>query len=180
MVNTVTFSTHDWLCFYSSPTSSLQQLLDTMSSHQIGGPSWSDQFQNLDEERGREKATVKQESEVQPEEREQKQDDVGVPVSALPTAASAASAKKIFGTVKRPDPTAKKGNDRYDYEEKYPEDATYEETAPNARVWRTYEDESKSHDANIVEESRDNVDVLLVFVREFCPLFFDFVAESAI
>ncbi len=56
------------------------------------------------------------------------------------------------------------GNDAYNYEEKYPEDAPYEETALNARVWRTYEDESRIHDANMVEESRDNVDVLLVFV----------------
>ncbi|KAK0210207.1 hypothetical protein DFS33DRAFT_1235132, partial [Desarmillaria ectypa] len=37
------------------------------------------------------------------------------------------------------------------------------EPAPNARVCRMYEDESRIHDANIVEESRDNVDVLLVF-----------------
>ncbi|KAK0458627.1 uncharacterized protein EV420DRAFT_1221648, partial [Desarmillaria tabescens] len=58
-----------------------------------------------------------------------------------------------------------------DYEEKYPEDATYEETAPNARVWRTYEDESRIHDANMVEESRDNVDVLLVFASPYSGLF---------
>lgn len=38
----------------------------------------------------------------------------------------------------------------------------YEETAPNARIWITYEDESKSRDANVVEESRDNVDIMLV------------------
>ncbi len=49
-------------------------------------------------------------------------------------------------------------NDAYDYEQKYPEDAIYEETTPNAKVWR------RIHDANMVEESRDNVDVLLVFV----------------
>ncbi len=62
--------------------------------------------------------------------------------------------------MRRPNPTVKKGvknpsypvsylmgrqigNDAYNYEEKYPEDAIYEETAPNARVWRTYEDESR-------------------------------------
>ncbi|KAK0474802.1 hypothetical protein IW261DRAFT_1568298 [Armillaria novae-zelandiae] len=77
---------------------------------------------------------------------------------ALPSA----SAKKTFGAMRRPDLAARKGNDAYNYEEKYPEDAPYEETAPNARVWRTYEDESRIHDANMVEESRDNVDVLLV------------------
>ncbi len=55
-------------------------------------------------------------------------------------------------------------NDAYNYEDKYPEDAPYEEASPNARVWKTYEDERRIHDANMVEESRDNVDVLLVFV----------------
>ncbi len=53
----------------------------------------------------------------------------------------------------------------FNYEDKYPEDPTYHETAPNARVWRTYADESVIFDANMVEDSRDNVDVLLVFVR---------------
>ncbi|KAK0438051.1 hypothetical protein EV421DRAFT_984489 [Armillaria borealis] len=151
-----------------------------MSIHQIGGPSTSDRLQNFagDEERGREKATDKQETEVQAGEGEQKQDDVQVPVSGLPNAASAASAKKIFGTVKRPNSTAKKGNDPYNYEEKYPEDATYEETASNARVWRTYEDESRSHDANIVEESRDNVDVLLVFAGLFSAVVTTIVAQT--
>ncbi len=44
------------------------------------------------------------------------------------------------------------------------------------RVWRTYEDESRIHDANMVEESRDNVDVLLVFVSPFVALLY-FVTE---
>ncbi len=47
------------------------------------------------------------------------------------------------------------------YEEKYPEDAPYEKTTPNARIWRTYEGESNVCDANMVEEPRDNVDLLL-------------------
>ncbi len=82
-----------------------------MSIHQIGGPSRSDRLENLagDEERGHEKATDKQELEVQAREGEQKQNDIRVPVSASPNVASAASAKKIFGTVKRPNSTAKKG-----------------------------------------------------------------------
>ncbi|PBK99764.1 hypothetical protein ARMGADRAFT_919305, partial [Armillaria gallica] len=70
------------------------------------------------------------------------------------------------------------GNDPYNYEEKYPEDATYEETAQNARVWRTYEDESRSHDAKIVEESRDNVDVLLVFAGLFSAVVTTIVAQT--
>ncbi|KAK0185917.1 hypothetical protein F5146DRAFT_1068496 [Armillaria mellea] len=91
---------------------------------------------------------------------------------------SSASAKKTFGTMRRPNPAARKGNDAYNYEEKYPEDAPYEETAPNARVWRTYEDESRIHDANMVEESRDNVDVLLVFAGLFSAVVTTFVAQT--
>ncbi len=69
------------------------------------------------------------------------------------------------------------GNDSYDYEQKYPEDAPFEETAPAARVWRTYNDESRNHDTNVVEESRDNVDILLVFVSPVVSLLY-FVAQS--
>ncbi|PBK83137.1 hypothetical protein ARMGADRAFT_945418 [Armillaria gallica] len=71
------------------------------------------------------------------------------------------------------------GNDAYNYEEKYPEDAIYEETTSNARVWRTYEDESRIHDANMVEESRDNVDVLLVFAGLFSAVVTTFVAQTS-
>ncbi|KAK0224980.1 hypothetical protein EDD85DRAFT_777702, partial [Armillaria nabsnona] len=71
------------------------------------------------------------------------------------------------------------GKDAYNYEEKYPEDAIYEETAPNARVWRTYEDESRIHDANMVEESRDNVDVLLVFAGLFSAVVTTFVVQTS-
>ncbi|KAK0494578.1 hypothetical protein EDD18DRAFT_1077117, partial [Armillaria luteobubalina] len=66
----------------------------------------------------------------------------------------------------------------YDYEQKYPEDATYEETAPNARVWRVHEDESRNHNANMVEESRDNVDVLLVFAGLFSAVVTTFVVQT--
>ncbi|KAK0442849.1 hypothetical protein EV421DRAFT_1657727, partial [Armillaria borealis] len=65
------------------------------------------------------------------------------------------------------------------YEEKYTEDAIYEETTPNARVWRTYEDESRIHDANMVEESRDNVDVLLVFAGLFSAVVTTFVVQTS-
>ncbi|KAK0462437.1 uncharacterized protein EV420DRAFT_1734782, partial [Desarmillaria tabescens] len=90
-----------------------------------------------------------------------------------------ATSTRIFGTMRRPNPTAKKRKDGYNYEEKYPEDPIYEETSPNARVWRTYEDESKIHDANMVEESRDNVDVLLVFAGLFSAVVTSFVAQTS-
>ncbi len=56
------------------------------------------------------------------------------------------------------------GNDPSDYANRFPEDPIYEETAPNARVWKTHQIESAIHDANMVERIGDNVDVLLVFV----------------
>ncbi|KAK0441436.1 hypothetical protein EV421DRAFT_1711789, partial [Armillaria borealis] len=71
------------------------------------------------------------------------------------------------------------GNDTYNYEEKYPEDAIYEETTSNARVWRVHEDESRIHDANMVEESRDNVDVLLVFAGLFSAVVTTFVVQTS-
>ncbi|KAK0462457.1 uncharacterized protein EV420DRAFT_1524946 [Desarmillaria tabescens] len=93
-----------------------------------------------------------------------------------------AASTKIFGTMKRQNPSntsAKKGNDAYNYEEKYPEDPIYEETAPSARVWRTYEDESRIHNANMVEESRDNVDVLLVFAGLFSAVVSAFAVQTS-
>ncbi|KAK0442866.1 hypothetical protein EV421DRAFT_1681148, partial [Armillaria borealis] len=71
------------------------------------------------------------------------------------------------------------GNDTYNYEQKYPEDAPFEEAAPAARVWRTYEDESRNYDANMVEESRDNVDVLLVFAGLFSAVVTTFVVQTS-
>ncbi|SJL04767.1 uncharacterized protein ARMOST_08137 [Armillaria ostoyae] len=100
------------------------------------------------------------------------------PAAAPPTSANAANAKKVFG-MKRSNPTAKKGNDTYDYEQKYPEDPPYEEAAPAARVWKTYEDESRKHDVNMVEESRDNVDVLLVFAGLFSAVVTTFVVQTS-
>ncbi|KAK0186013.1 hypothetical protein F5146DRAFT_1227645 [Armillaria mellea] len=115
-----------------------------------------------------------------PDSQEQKveQEQGHVPANALPGSANAASSKKIFGTIRKPNSTIKKGNDSNNYEEKYTEDAIYEETAPNARVWITYEDESKNHDTNMVEESRDNVDALLVFAGLFSAVVTTFVAQT--
>ncbi len=56
------------------------------------------------------------------------------------------------------------GNDPMDYEQKYKEDPIYKEVDPNARVWRTYLDESQTFDSDMTEDARDTVDVLLVFV----------------
>ncbi len=57
------------------------------------------------------------------------------------------------------------------HEAKHPAVAPYERNAPNARIWRTYEDESNIHDVNMAEESRDNVDALLVLVSPLLSVF---------
>ncbi|KAK0496567.1 hypothetical protein EDD18DRAFT_1462993 [Armillaria luteobubalina] len=57
-----------------------------------------------------------------------------------------------------------KGNDPFNYEEKFPEDKEHEELGPTARVWRTYLEECAAYDIERVEGWRDALDVLLVFV----------------
>ncbi|KAJ4485339.1 hypothetical protein J3R30DRAFT_3696680 [Lentinula aciculospora] len=51
-----------------------------------------------------------------------------------------------------------------DYEQRFPEDPMFEETGPNARVWRTYLVESAAFDENMIGEARDGLDAMLVFV----------------
>ncbi|KAK0230020.1 hypothetical protein IW262DRAFT_1243999, partial [Armillaria fumosa] len=65
------------------------------------------------------------------------------------------------------------------YEDRFPEDPIYEETAPNARVWMTHQAESAIHDASKVEEYRDNVDVLLVFAGLFSAVVTTFVVQTS-
>ncbi|PBK62885.1 hypothetical protein ARMSODRAFT_556595 [Armillaria solidipes] len=127
-----------------------------------------------------ERSPAGQEEEVESggAKKEELEEDQAPATAAPPTSATAAFAKTTFG-MKRSNPTVKKGNDSYDYEQKYPEDAPYEEAASAARVWRTYEDESRNHDANMVEESRDNVDVLLVFAGLFSAVVTTFVAQTS-
>lgn len=50
-----------------------------------------------------------------------------------------------------------------DYEQRFPEDPIFEETGPNARVWRTYLVESAAFDENMVGEARDGLDSMLIF-----------------
>ncbi|KAK0459905.1 hypothetical protein IW261DRAFT_1290017, partial [Armillaria novae-zelandiae] len=65
------------------------------------------------------------------------------------------------------------------YEEKYPEDKICAETGPNARVWKTYVDESKNRDARMDRESRESLDVLLVFAGLFSAVVTTFVAQTS-
>ncbi|KAK0237111.1 hypothetical protein EDD85DRAFT_953119 [Armillaria nabsnona] len=60
-----------------------------------------------------------------------------------------------------------KGNDPFDYEQKFPEDKQYEELGPAARVWRAYLEQCAAFDNEMVEGWRDGLDVLLVFAGLF-------------
>lgn len=55
-------------------------------------------------------------------------------------------------------------NDPFDYEQKYPDDEPYTELSPMARIWKVFLDECAKFDAEMVEDWRDALDVLLVFV----------------
>ncbi|KAK0470836.1 hypothetical protein IW261DRAFT_922344 [Armillaria novae-zelandiae] len=80
----------------------------------------------------------------------------------------------------RPDPDLKTDNDPSNYEEKYPEDKIYEEiTAPNARVWKTFVNESKDYDGKMVAQWKDSVDLLLVFAGLFSAVVTTFVAQTS-
>ncbi|KAK0459419.1 uncharacterized protein EV420DRAFT_1333832, partial [Desarmillaria tabescens] len=107
-------------------------------------------------------------------------DSIGVEPSSSPGIQEEAGVEGDRGAKKtRPDAGLKTGNDPFNYEDKYPEDNIYEETAPNARVWRTYVDESTNYDARMVGESRDSVDVLLVFAGLFSAVVTTFVSQTS-
>ncbi|KAF9027428.1 hypothetical protein BDZ89DRAFT_1160808 [Hymenopellis radicata] len=53
-----------------------------------------------------------------------------------------------------------------DYVARFPEDPYGQETAPNARAWRVYVEEAAIFDENMVGQSRDGLDVMLVFVSQ--------------
>ncbi|TFL00854.1 hypothetical protein BDV98DRAFT_508489, partial [Pterulicium gracile] len=56
-----------------------------------------------------------------------------------------------------------------EYEKTYPADAPNEGMAPNARVWRVFLDEAAA-DLDMVEHTRDTVDVILVFAGLFSAI----------
>ncbi|KAK0499602.1 hypothetical protein EDD18DRAFT_1102925 [Armillaria luteobubalina] len=74
--------------------------------------------------------------------------------------------KRLFG-LSRPQTATRK------------EDAQYEETGSNARVWRVYQEESTIHDGNMVEEARDHVDVLLIFAGLFSAVVTTLIVQTS-
>ncbi|KAK0474766.1 hypothetical protein IW261DRAFT_1369069 [Armillaria novae-zelandiae] len=169
------------LCF-CPPSSSLQQSPKSMSLHEIDRTSASDTRQDeaiICEDIEAEEPEIGRDGEHgQSSAKEAAEEEDQAPAAAPPTSANAANARSTFG-LKKPKPAVNRSNDTYDYEQRYPEDALYAETAPNARVWRTYEDESRIHDTNMVEEARDNVDVLLVFAGLFSAVVTTLVVQTS-
>ncbi|KAK0216185.1 hypothetical protein IW262DRAFT_1253105, partial [Armillaria fumosa] len=66
-----------------------------------------------------------------------------------------------------------------DYEQKYSEDARGEEMGLFARIWKTYLDECAIFDAEMVEDWRDGLDVLLIFAGLFSAVVSTFVVQAS-
>ncbi|KAK0486812.1 hypothetical protein EDD18DRAFT_1035781, partial [Armillaria luteobubalina] len=58
-------------------------------------------------------------------------------------------------------------------------DPPFEEAGPTARVWQAYVDESLIHDAEMVANERDKVNILLVFAGLFSAIVSAFIAQSS-
>ncbi|KAJ7832880.1 hypothetical protein B0H14DRAFT_3871834 [Mycena olivaceomarginata] len=66
-----------------------------------------------------------------------------------------------------------------DYRRKYAEDPPYKELDSEARVWHVYNDESQIFDDDMMIESGDNLDILLVFAGLFSSVLTTFVAQTS-
>ncbi|KAF8895801.1 hypothetical protein CPB85DRAFT_1229758 [Mucidula mucida] len=64
-----------------------------------------------------------------------------------------------------------------DYVARFPEDPYCQETAPNARIWRVYVEEAAAFDENMVGQSRDGLDVMLVFAGLFSAVVTSFLVQ---
>ncbi|KAF9025260.1 hypothetical protein BDZ89DRAFT_954029, partial [Hymenopellis radicata] len=95
--------------------------------------------------------------------------------TSAPTAPHAE--KAFFGALKQGAPRQQHPVFNDDYEERFPEDPYCEEIAPNARVWRTYVEEAATFDAVMVGQSRDGLDVMLVFAGLFSAVVTSFLVQ---
>ncbi|KAK0436758.1 hypothetical protein EV421DRAFT_2086466 [Armillaria borealis] len=75
--------------------------------------------------------------------------------------------------------TQTRGHDPSDYEQKYSEDARGEEMGLFARIWRIYLDECAIFDAEMVEDWRDGLDVLLIFAGLFSAVVSNFIVQRS-
>ncbi|KAF5393119.1 hypothetical protein D9757_001096 [Collybiopsis confluens] len=87
--------------------------------------------------------------------------------------------KHLFGLPQNLNKDQRAFNAEDDYEQRFPEDPTFRETGPNARVWRTYLAESAVFDDNMIGEARDGLDSMLVFAGLFSAVVTSFLIEAS-
>ncbi|KAF9029723.1 hypothetical protein BDZ89DRAFT_1065206 [Hymenopellis radicata] len=98
------------------------------------------------------------------------------PIPTRTVAPQVSAGQPFFGVMKQ-------GANHYqrpfndDYEARFPEDPYGEETAPNARVWRTLIEEAAAFDAVFVGQARDGLDVMLVFAGLFSAVVTSFLVQ---
>ncbi|KAF9031944.1 hypothetical protein BDZ89DRAFT_601670 [Hymenopellis radicata] len=86
--------------------------------------------------------------------------------------------RKGMGLNSRPS-RVERGNDAFDYEQKFAEDDPFKEMGPMARVWKTFLEEYAKFDSDRVEDWRDALDVLLVFAGLFSAVVSTFVTQTS-
>ncbi|KAL1689540.1 hypothetical protein GGG16DRAFT_18134, partial [Schizophyllum commune] len=96
----------------------------------------------------------------------------------------ASSGSKTFGIHKyNPEYCLGSGAQREDrrrgYEDKYEDDALYEELGDDARIWRVMLDEGRANDAAMLQRFRDHLDVDLVFAGLFSAIVTNFVVQTS-
>ncbi|KAF8902697.1 hypothetical protein CPB85DRAFT_1469474 [Mucidula mucida] len=98
-------------------------------------------------------------------------------IPASHTQKTARKRRKVF-SVKLSHSHAQKANDPFDYQHKYPEDAPFQEMGEMARVWKMFLEEYIKYDAEMVEDWRDGLDVLLVFAGLFSAVVTTFLVQT--
>ncbi|KAF9031979.1 hypothetical protein BDZ89DRAFT_602250 [Hymenopellis radicata] len=86
--------------------------------------------------------------------------------------------RKGMGLTSKPS-RVERGNDVFDYEQKFAEDDPFKEMGPMARVWKTFLEEYAKFDSDRVEDWRDALDVLLVFAGLFSAVVSTFVTQTS-
>ncbi|KAF8915652.1 hypothetical protein CPB85DRAFT_1217395, partial [Mucidula mucida] len=102
-----------------------------------------------------------------------------LPTGVTPQASAAQPGKTVFGLRQDANhyqpPQNVVFND--DYEKRLPEDPYGEETAPDARIWRVYNEEAAAYDTVYVGQARDGLDVMLVFAGLFSAVVTSFLVQ---
>ncbi|KAF9038999.1 hypothetical protein BDZ89DRAFT_393123 [Hymenopellis radicata] len=99
------------------------------------------------------------------------------PMQEVSTARAVQPDKHVFGLTQNAPERAPAPIFRDNYEKCFPPDSYCQETAPNARVWRVYVEEATAFDATMIGESRDGLDVMLVFAGLFSAVVTSFLVQ---